>query len=111
MNTTRTLIRITAAASAVAIGVALTGCQGTRSEETSESAKTSVSSSVRDDLSPMQARQMEELYRLPASTVDDDLSPNGSNSSNGTTATPKAPADGSVPVSTVDDDLSPLGSR
>ncbi|WP_353816234.1 hypothetical protein [Agromyces sp. SYSU T00266] len=107
MNTATALIRITAAASAVALGVALAGCQGTRSDKTSESAKTSVSSAVRDDLSPMQARQMEELFRLPVSTVDDDLSPNGSNS---TTAPSTSPADeGVATVDGVDDDLSPLG--
>ncbi|MFC9920112.1 hypothetical protein [Agromyces binzhouensis] len=108
MNTATAVIRITAAASAVALGVALAGCQGTRSEETSESAKTSVSSAVRDDLSPMQARQLEELLRLPTSTVDDDLSPNGSNAA---TRSSQPPIDEVAVVDTVDDDLSPLGGR
>ncbi|GAA2027072.1 hypothetical protein GCM10009819_08040 [Agromyces tropicus] len=108
MNTATALIRITAAASAVAFGVALTGCQSTRSEDTSESATTSVSSVVRDDLSPLQARQAAEQLRLPVSSVDDDLSPNGANA----TSTPSPVAvDDDASVDPVDDDLSPLGAR
>ncbi|BDZ56056.1 hypothetical protein [Agromyces marinus] len=106
MNTATALIRITAAASAVAFGVALAGCQGTRSDDSSESAQTSASSVLRDDLSPLHSGLTAETFQLPESTVDDDLSPAAPKS--GTSPSP-TPSPAEVPA--IDDDLSPLGGR
>jgi hypothetical protein len=111
MNTATAVLRITASASAVALGMALAGCQSTRSEESSDSSGSSTastSSSVRDDLSPMQARQMAELFRLQASTVDDDLSPTAPRP---TVQPSSTPADDVIVEDGVDDDLSPISGR
>ncbi|BDZ56053.1 hypothetical protein [Agromyces marinus] len=74
MNTATALARITAAASAVVLGAALAGCQGTRSDDSGGSAKPPASAVVPDDLSPLRSRPLVEPFRLPEPEADD-LSP------------------------------------